>query len=286
MELSNIGTIKEILSKYGFTFSKSLGQNFLINPSVCPRMAEYGGAEKGIGVIEVGPGIGVLTCELAKRADKVVAVELDKRLLPVLEETLAEFDNIKVVNDDILKIDLKKLIEEEFDGMEVVVCANLPYYITSPVIMKLLEDKLPIKALTVMVQKEAAQRICAEVGTRQSGAVTVAVNYYSTPQLLFNVSAGSFMPAPKVDSAVIRLDILENPRVELKNEKLFFRIIKSAFGQRRKTLSNSLSSGLSLPKGDIINALETAGVPANYRAEQLTMQQLANIANAVAQITE
>lgn len=286
MELSNIGTIKEILSKYGFTFSKSLGQNFLINPSVCPRMAEYGGAQKGVGVIEVGPGIGVLTCELAKRADKVVAVELDKRLLPVLEETLAEFDNIKVVNDDILKIDLKRLIEEEFAGMEVVVCANLPYYITSPVIMKLLEDKLPIKSLTVMVQKEAAQRICAEVGTRQSGAVTVAVNYYSTPQLLFNVSAGSFMPAPKVDSAVIRLDILESPRVELKNEKLFFRIIKSAFGQRRKTLSNSLSSGLALSKGDIINALETAGVPANYRAEQLTMQQLADIANAVAQITE
>lgn len=286
MELSNIGTIKEILSKYGFTFSKALGQNFLINPSVCPRMAEYGGAEKGVGVIEVGPGIGVLTCELAKRADKVVAVELDKRLLPVLDETLAEFDNIKVVNDDILKIDLKKLIEDEFAGMEVVVCANLPYYITSPVIMKLLEDKLPIKALTVMVQKEAAQRICAEVGTRQSGAVTVAVNYYSTPQLLFNVSAGSFMPAPKVDSAVIRLDILEEPRVQLKNEKLFFRIIKSAFGQRRKTLSNSLSSGLSLPKGDIINALETADVPANYRAEQLTMQQLADIANAVAQITE
>ncbi|MEE1077366.1 MAG: 16S rRNA (adenine(1518)-N(6)/adenine(1519)-N(6))-dimethyltransferase RsmA [Acutalibacteraceae bacterium] len=286
MELSNIGTIKEILSKYGFTFSKSLGQNFLINPSVCPRMAEYGGAQKGVGVIEVGPGIGVLTCELAKRADKVVAVELDKRLLPVLDETLAEFDNIKVVNDDILKIDLKKLIEDEFAGMEVVVCANLPYYITSPVIMKLLEDKLPIKALTVMVQKEAAQRICAEVGTRQSGAVTVAVNYYSTPQLLFNVSAGSFMPAPKVDSAVIRLDILEEPRVQLKNEKLFFRIIKSAFGQRRKTLSNSLSSGLSLPKGDIINALETADVPANYRAEQLTMQQLADIANVVAQITE
>ncbi|MEE0266137.1 MAG: 16S rRNA (adenine(1518)-N(6)/adenine(1519)-N(6))-dimethyltransferase RsmA [Acutalibacteraceae bacterium] len=281
MELSNIGTIKEILSKYGFTFSKALGQNFLINPSVCPRMAEYGGAEKGVGVIEVGPGIGVLTCELAKRADKVVSVELDKRLLPVLDETLAEFDNVKVVNDDILKIDLKKLIEEEFEGMEVVVCANLPYYITSPVIMKLLEDKLPIKALTVMVQKEAAQRICAEVGTRQSGAVTVAVNYYSTPQLLFNVSAGSFMPAPKVDSAVIRLDIDTQPKVTVNNEKLFFRIIKSAFGQRRKTLSNSLSSGLSLSKAEIIKALETANVPATYRAEQLTMQQLADIANAV-----
>lgn len=286
MELSNIGIIKEILCKYGFTFSKSLGQNFLINPSVCPRMAEYGGAEKGVGVIEVGPGIGVLTCELAKRADKVVAVELDKRLLPVLDETLAEFDNVKVVNDDILKIDLKKLIEEEFKNKEVVVCANLPYYITSPVIMKLLEDRLPIKSLTVMVQKEAAQRICAEVGTRQSGAVTVAVNYYSTPQLLFNVSAGSFMPAPKVDSAVIRLDILKNPIVKLNDEKMFFKIIKSAFGQRRKTLSNSLSAGLSLPKSDIINALKTADVPANYRAEQLKMQQLADIANAVAEITE
>lgn len=286
MELSNIGTIKEILCKYGFTFSKSLGQNFLINPSVCPRMAEYGGAEKGVGVIEVGPGIGVLTCELAKRADKVVAVELDKRLLPVLDETLAEFDNVKVVNDDILKIDLKKLIEEEFKNKEVVVCANLPYYITSPVIMKLLEDRLPIKSLTVMVQKEAAQRICAEVGTRQSGAVTVAVNYYSTPQLLFNVSAGSFMPAPKVDSAVIRLDILENPIVKLNDEKMFFKVIKSAFGQRRKTLSNSLSAGLSLPKSDIINALEIADVPANYRAEQLKMQQFADIANAIAEITE
>ncbi|MEE0059698.1 MAG: rRNA adenine dimethyltransferase family protein, partial [Acutalibacteraceae bacterium] len=156
--------------------------------------------------------------------------------------------------------------------------------ITSPVIMKLLEDKLPIKALTVMVQKEAAQRICAEVGTRQSGAVTVAVNYYSTPQLLFNVSAGSFMPAPKVDSAVIRLDIDPQPKVTVNNEKLFFRIIKSAFGQRRKTLSNSLSSGLSLSKAEIIKALETANVPATYRAEQLTMQQLADIANAVDEV--
>ena len=167
MELSNIGTIKDILGRHGFTFSKSLGQNFLINPSVCPKMAEQSGAKKGVGVIEVGPGIGVLTCQLAERADRVVAIELDKRLLPVLDETLAEYDNIKIINDDILKIDLKKLIETEFSGMEVVVCANLPYYITSPVIMKLLEDRLPINALTVMVQKEAAQRICAEVGSRQ-----------------------------------------------------------------------------------------------------------------------
>lgn len=281
MELSNIGNIKNILSKHGFTFSKSLGQNFLVNPSVCPRMAEMSGAEKGVGVIEVGPGIGVLTCELAKRADKVISIELDKRLLPVLDETLQEFNNIKIINDDILKTDIKKLINEEFNGMDVVVCANLPYYITSPVIMKLLEDKLPIRSLTVMVQKEAAQRICAEIGTRQSGAVTVAVNYYSKPQILFNVSAGSFVPAPKVDSAVIKLDILSKPTVFVENEKLFFRVVKSAFAQRRKTLPNSLSSGLSITKSQIISALEIVGISQNYRAEQLSMQQFADLTNAV-----
>ena len=281
MELSNIGTIKDILGRHGFTFSKSLGQNFLINPSVCPKMAEQSGAKKGIGVIEVGPGIGVLTCQLAERADKVVAIELDKRLLPVLDETLAEYDNIKIINDDILKIDLKELIETEFSGMEVVVCANLPYYITSPVIMKLLEDRLPINALTVMVQKEAAQRICAEVGSRQSGAVTVAVNYYAKPQILFGVSAGSFMPAPKVDSAVIRLDILKEPCVQVEDEELFFKVVKAAFSQRRKTLPNSLSAGLQISKLAVTNALNRANVPVNYRAEQLTMEQLAKISNAI-----
>lgn len=281
MELSNIGTIKDILGRHGFTFSKSLGQNFLINPSVCPKMAEQSGAKKGVGVIEVGPGIGVLTCQLAERADRVVAIELDKRLLPVLDETLAEYDNIKIINDDILKIDLKKLIETELSGMEVVVCANLPYYITSPVIMKLLEDRLPINALTVMVQKEAAQRICAEVGSRQSGAVTVAVNYYAKPQILFGVSAGSFMPAPKVDSAVIRLDILKEPCVQVEDEKLFFKVVKAAFSQRRKTLPNSLSAGLQISKLTVTNALNRANVPVNYRAEQLTMEQLAKISNAI-----
>lgn len=281
MELSNIGTIKDILGRHGFTFSKSLGQNFLINPSVCPKMAEQSGAKKGVGVIEVGPGIGVLTCQLAKRADRVVAIELDKRLLPVLDETLAEYDNIKIINDDILKIDLKKLIETELSGMEVVVCANLPYYITSPVIMKLLEDRLPINALTVMVQKEAAQRICAEVGSRQSGAVTVAVNYYAKPQILFGVSAGSFMPAPKVDSAVIRLDILKEPCVQVEDEELFFKVVKAAFSQRRKTLPNSLSAGLQISKLTVTNALNRANVPVNYRAEQLTMEQLAKISNAI-----
>ena len=277
--LSDIGTIKEILGKHGFTFSKSLGQNFLINPSVCPRMAELSGANKGVGVIEVGPGIGVLTNELCKLADKVVAIELDKRLLPVLDETLAEYDNLKVVNADVLEIDLHKLIEEEFQGMEVVVCANLPYYITSPVIMKLLEEKLPISAITVMVQKEAAQRICAEVGSRESGAVTVSVNYYAQPQMLFSVSAGSFMPAPKVDSAVMRLDVLKTPPVEVNDEKKFFAVIKSAFSQRRKVISNSLSSGLSLSKADVATLLEKSGVSPTARAEKLTLQNFADIAN-------
>ncbi|HCI59778.1 MAG TPA: 16S rRNA (adenine(1518)-N(6)/adenine(1519)-N(6))-dimethyltransferase [Ruminococcus sp.] len=277
--LSDIGTIKDILSRHGFTFSKSLGQNFLINPSVCPRMAELSGADKGVGVIEIGPGIGVLTNELCKLSDKVVAIELDKRLLPVLEETLGEYDNLKVVNADVLETDLHKLIEEEFSGMEVVVCANLPYYITSPVIMKLLEDKLPISAITVMVQKEAAQRIYAEVGSRQSGAVTVSVNYYAKPEMLFSVSAGSFMPAPKVDSAVIRLNVLEEPPVKVNDEKKFFSVIKASFSQRRKVISNSLSSGLSLDKSKTAELLEKAGVPLNARAEKLSLQNFADIAN-------
>ena len=276
--LSDIGTIKEILGRHGFTFSKSLGQNFLINPSVCPRMAELSGAKSGVGVVEIGPGIGVLTNELCKLADKVVAVELDKRLLPVLDETLAEYDNIKVINADVMELDLNALIADEFEGMDVVVCANLPYYITSPIIMKLLEDKLPIKAITVMVQKEAAQRICAEVGSRMSGAVTVSVNYYAKPSMLFSVSAGSFMPAPKVDSAVIRLDILSKPPVQT-NEKKFFAVIKAAFSQRRKVISNSLSSGLSLSKEKTLEILQSANVPSNARAEKLSLDDFANIAN-------
>ena len=278
--LSDIGTIKEILSKHGFTFSKALGQNFLVNPSVCPRMAELSGAGRGVGVIEVGPGIGVLTNELCGLADKVVAIELDKRLLPVLDETLEEYDNIKVVNADVLELDLHRLIAEEFQGMEVVVCANLPYYITSPVIMKLLEDRLPISSVTVMVQKEAAQRICAKVGSRESGAVTVSVNYYAEPELLFGVSAGSFMPAPKVDSAVLRLKIRKEPPVKT-DEAAFFKVIKAAFSQRRKVLSNSLSAGLGLDKATISDMLANANVAANARAEQLSLEDFAAIANQI-----
>ncbi len=273
--LSDIGVIKSVLQKHGFTFSKALGQNFIVNPSVCPRIAQEGGAREGVGVLEVGAGIGVLTAELAKRADKVVCVELDTRLLPVLDETLADYDNIKIINDDILKVDLHKILDEEFGDMPVIVCANLPYYITSPVIMRLLESRLNIESVTVMVQKEAATRLCAAVGSRDSGAVTVAVDFYSEAKKLFDVSRGSFMPSPNVDSAVIRLDIRKDTPIEVTDEKFFFSMVKSAFSQRRKTASNGISSGLGMPKQTVIEAIENAGLPSTVRAESLTMQELA-----------
>lgn len=282
--LCDIGEIKRIMESSGFSFSKALGQNFIVNPSVCPRMAEMCGADKECGVLEVGPGIGVLTNELCKVAKKVVAVELDKRLPEILAKTLSDHDNVKIVSGDVMEIDLHKLIKEEFEGMDVVVCANLPYYITSPIIMKLLEERLPIKALTVMVQKEAADRLCASMGTRAAGAVTAAVRYYSEPKLLFKVSAGSFMPAPKVDSAVIRLDIHNETKLNVKDEKLYFRVVRGAFSQRRKTVSNSLSSVLSIEKAKVMEALEKAQVSPMARAEQLTLEGFASISNAIGEV--
>lgn len=273
--LSDISVIRSVLEKHGFNFSKALGQNFLINPSVCPRMAEYSLADENTGVIEIGAGIGVLTAELAKIAKKVVCVELDTRLLPILDETLADFDNIEIVNADVMKTDLKALIEEKFQGMDVVVCANLPYYITSPVITMLLESRLPIKAVTVMIQKEAADRLCTPVGSRDSGAITVCTNYYAEVRQLFNVSRGSFMPAPNVDSTVIRLDIREEPAVKVSDEKKFFKMVKAAFAQRRKTALNSISSGMGLGKTQVADALRASGLEENVRAEKLTMDELA-----------
>lgn len=273
--LSDISVIRSVLEKHGFNFSKALGQNFLINPSVCPRMAENSLADENTGVIEIGAGIGVLTAELAKIAKKVVCVELDTRLLPILDETLADFDNIEIVNADVMKTDLKALIEEKFQGMDVVVCANLPYYITSPVITMLLESRLPIKAVTVMIQKEAADRLCTPVGSRDSGAITVCTNYYAEVKQLFNVSRGSFMPAPNVDSTVIRLDIREEPAVQVSDEKKFFKMVKAAFAQRRKTALNSISSGMGLSKTQVAEALRASGLEENIRAEKLTMDELA-----------
>ncbi len=282
--LTNINVVKELLKKYGFTFSKGLGQNFLINPSVCPKIAEYGFAESGYGILEIGTGFGTLSCELAKGADKVVAVEIDSRLLPVLGETMADFDNFKVINADIMKTDLDSLIKQEFDGLKVAVCANLPYYITSPVIMKLLESEIPAEAITVMVQKEAAQRLCARMGTREAGAITAAVNYYGSAELLFNVSRGSFMPAPNVDSAVIQIRPDNKYRNKIDDRELYFRVIKGAFAQRRKTLANSLNASIGVEKTVIYDILKEMGLKETIRCEQLNMDQWTEFVNTLKNI--
>ena len=274
-KLSDISTIRAVLEKNGFHFSKALGQNFLINPSVCPRMAALSGAADCAGAVEVGPGIGVLTWELSQVTKKVVSIELDKRLLPVLDETLADCDNVKILNADVMKLDLRRMIEEEFPGGEVAVCANLPYYITSPVIMRLLEERLPVTSITVMVQKEAAERLCAHPGERACGAVSAAVWYYAEPEILFQVSRGSFMPAPNVDSAVIRLRIRRTPPVEVADEPFFFRVVRAAFVQRRKTAVNSIANTLGRSKQAVAAAFDAAGVPQNARAEALTLEDFA-----------
>lgn len=279
--LSDPRVLRELLQRHGLRLSKGLGQNFLINPSVCPRMAAACGAEGCAGVLEVGPGVGVLTRELSSTAKKVVSVELDHRLLPVLEETLSDCTNVEIVQGDILKLDLHRLIEEKLSGGPVCVCANLPYYITSPVIMALLEGGLPLTAVTVMVQKEAAARLCALPGVRECGAVSVSVHYRSRPQVLFQVGRGSFMPPPNVDSSVIRFDMLPEPPVRVRNEDILFKVARGAFAQRRKTAANSLSGALRLPKGLIEGRLAQAGIPINARAEQLTLAQFGTLSDAL-----
>ena len=272
-ELTNISYIKDLCQRYGFALQKSYGQNFIVNSGICPKIAEHAEVNENCGVIEIGTGIGVLTKELALRAKKVVAIEIDTKLLPLLEETLADFDNIKIINKDVLEVDLTALIKEEFGDMPVMVCANLPYYITSPIIMKLLEDRLPIENITVMVQKEAAQRICAKEGSRDAGAISLAVNYYAVPTVCFNVSPGSFFPPPKVTSSVIRLDVNKAPKVQPKSEKNMFRLIRAAFTQRRKTFVNSTSATLGISKAAIEAALEQIGEKPMVRPEQMTLEQ-------------
>ena len=283
MELTSIKYIRELMARHGVRFSHSLGQNFIVNAAVCPRMA----AESSIGedtcVLEIGAGVGVLTRELAKVAKKVVCVELDKSLFPLLDETLGEFDNITLIHCDILKIDLAELFRQEFLDHDVVVCANLPYYITSPVIMRLLEERLPIHRITVMVQREAALRLCAPLPSREAGAVTAAVRYYCEPKILFGVSRGSFIPAPKVDSSVIRLEMRKCPPVDVHSEEALFRVIRAAFSQRRKILANCLASGLSMDKSVIVEILENSGVSSNSRAEQLALPDFARIADTLSE---
>lgn len=276
--LTNISNVRSLLKRHGFKFSKTLGQNFLINPTVCPRMAEACKADEQTGVLEIGPGLGVLTRELAARAARVVAVEADRRLLPVLAETLADTTNTRIIHGDAMKVDLRELVERELGGLRLVVCANLPYYITSPLIMHMLESRLPADNITVMVQKEAAVRLCAPPGTRECGAVSMAVWYYSKPEILFPVSRGSFMPAPNVDSAVIRLNILPAPSCEVQSKELMFRLIHAAFGKRRKMLYNSLTDA-GFSKEQVGAMLDDACVPRVARAEELTLGQFAAIAD-------
>ena len=281
--LTDIAYVRELCARHGFTLSKGFGQNFIVNPGVCPKIVEAAGIGPDWGVLEIGPGIGVLTRELARRAARVVAVEVDNRLPPLLAETLAGYDNVEIVMQDILKVDIAALLRDRFAGMPVAVCANLPYYITSPILMRLLEEKLPIRQITVMVQKEAAERICAAPGTRQAGAISYAVAYYARPQVLFSVQPGSFYPPPKVTSAVIRLEVYPTPPVPVADEAGYFRLVRAAFGQRRKTAANSISAGLGVPKARVAAALERAGLPAAVRPEQLTLEQFAALERAMAE---
>ena len=281
--LSDLTTIKRILKKYGFSFSKSLGQNFLINEDVCPRMAEECVGDKSWGVIEIGPGIGVLTVELAKRAERVISIELDKNLLPILDDTLRDFDNVKILNQDVLKCDLNKVARDEFGDRPFAICANLPYYITSEVIMKILEKNVPCENITVMVQKEAAQRLCAEPGTREVGAISIAVRYYTEPEVLFDVSRESFVPIPNVDSSVIKL-VLTNKNENFENKEILFKIVRAAFSQRRKVIVNSLANGLNLNKERVMDVLEKCCVKSDSRAEQLTLDDFVRLASAFEKI--
>ena len=270
-----------VLQKYNFAFQKKFGQNFLIDTHVLDKIIRSAEITPEDMVLEIGPGIGTMTQYLACAAGKVVAVEIDRALIPILEDTLDGFDNVTVLNEDILKVDIAELAERENGGRPIKVVANLPYYITSPVIMKLLEENLPVKAVTVMVQKEAAQRLCALPGTRACGAVSAAVRFYAEPEILFPVSCGSFRPAPNVDSAVIRLQIRKEPPVEVLSRKKFFATVKAAFGQRRKTILNALTSLLALPRDRVAQACQAAGLHASMRAEQLSLQDFAALSNAL-----
>ena len=276
MNISHKSTLKSTLSEFDVGLKKSLGQNFLVEPSIPIKIAES--VTDADGVIEIGPGAGVLTKELCSRFSKVVAIELDKRLEPILQKTLAEFDNYQIIFEDVLKVDLKKIIED-MGVKRVAVAANLPYYITSPVIMALLEQNLPLTSITVMVQKEAAERLTAKIPSRNVGSISYTVNYYSTPEYLFNVSRGCFMPPPNVDSAVIRFNLLKNPPVQVNDEKSFFKLIKAAFIHRRKTLVNSVNAETGIAKDKIVSALEELSLSATVRAEALSLEDFASLSN-------
>ena len=283
-KLCEIGYIKELLKRHGFGFSKALGQNFLCAPHVPVTIAENANIDPETSVIEVGPGIGTLSYELCSRAKKVVAIELDKRLPDILKETMAEYDNFSIVQGDVLKVDIGEIVNENFGDGKVVACANLPYYITTPAISALIEAGC-FKSITVMVQREVAKRICSKENTADYGAFTVYVNYYTKPKIILDVPAGCFIPAPKVDSAVVRMDILDEPSVKVKDEKLFFKVVKAAFAQRRKQLVNCINMAFPSISKDMCGAMLTEmGLSATIRGEALSVEQLGQLSDKIGEV--
>ncbi len=274
----------EVIQKNDFSFKKSFGQNFLVDSHVLDKIIDAADITGEDFVLEVGPGIGTLTEALAEKAWRVVAVEIDQRLIPILTENLSEYKNVEIVNGDILKVDIKEILREKAEGHPVKVVANLPYYITTPIIMELLEQHLAVSSITVMIQKEVAERMQAGPGTKDYGALSLAVQYYSKPYYAANVPPNSFIPRPKVGSAVIRLDVYESSPVSVKDEKLLFRVIKAAFGQRRKMLANALSSDAGITKEQAAAAIEKAGFALTVRGEELSLSEFAHLSDELKEI--
>ncbi len=282
--LSSHKATKEVVQKHNFKFSKSLGQNFLIDTNVIDRILEGARVQEGDYVIEVGPGIGTLTKEMGRTAEKVVAIEIDKTLIPILEETLADFPNIEVINQDILKVDVQELVKEKLNGGPVKLIANLPYYITTPIVMKFLEEDIPVTDIVVMVQKEVADRMNAQPNSKDYGALSVAVQYYCDTEIVAKAPRHMFMPQPNVDSTVIGLHVREEKKYNVDNEDIFFKTVKASFGQRRKTLLNSLGGLGFLSKDQIKVALQEANIDEKRRGETLSIEEFASLSNAVNRI--
>ncbi|MGP4077941.1 16S rRNA (adenine(1518)-N(6)/adenine(1519)-N(6))-dimethyltransferase RsmA [Halobacillus sp. K22] len=273
---------KEILETYGFSFKKSLGQNFLIDVNILKNIIEHAGIDRSVGAIEIGPGIGALTEQLAIHADRVAAFEIDQRLLPILEDTLSDYDNVHIINQDILEADVTSVIKNTFhEGQEIHVVANLPYYITTPILMKLLMDQLPINSITVMIQKEVADRMAAEPNTKSYGSLSIAVQYYTEAHVSMHVPKTVFMPQPNVDSSVLHLKMRDQPPVEVEDENFFFEVVRATFGQRRKTLMNNLARHFKgkMDKEEIRHRLEKVTIDPGRRGESLTMEEFARLAN-------
>ena len=284
MDLCNLSVIRSLMSDAGITFRKDYGQNFLTNRIIPEDIADNCTDTAESLIIEIGPGIGCLTQELALRYRKVVAIEIDKGLIPILDKTLAEFDNVTVINDDVMKTDIAALVEKYSDGMPVSVCANLPYYITTPILMHLIESGVKFSSITVMVQNEVAARLAAKPGSSDYGAITAVLGYYGTARKLFKVSAGSFIPAPKVDSAVVRIDLYKEPRYTPKNEKLFRDLIKAAFEMRRKTLVNAINAKLPhINKQKLVDSLISLGLEENVRGERLSTENFVDLSNLLSE---